>query len=791
MHLSYRNFSMVLFFIVCFGTYLFPQFDYPTIWDWQNPLPSGDDFTTSLNVPDGILIGGAGGSLIYANKKVKKELEKYLHEEVTDAALDRVNDVIFVLTHDKYTGKSHIFGLSPSSGGFKLIKSLGELSTFDKPISSVATDAKNVVLYSIGNIYSSIDGGKNYSNIPISEDELLNDAIFTATGRGIAVGEHDGNSDITKTNIYLKDQVMNPNDPESSDKWHPLSTNHSTNATRRTALFSRKWKTVSSIDKNISTPLNKTMQNDPIFILGYDPATNLDIVARSTDDGESWDSVFAVQTAFMKALSAGSSTNAIIGGYGGAIYYTKDGGDTWNKGNNDNQQYIRSITHVSADSAYAFGNRGTILLTIDGGENWEQISGDISTSFYGVYFTSPSIGYAAGLSGFSKLKVYKTSDAGENWNVIYVDSSFSPSNAFFNSIFFIDEMTGFIAGSKLIKTIDGGKSWNELNTGVSSSNPIFLDVHFVNNNLGFAVYRDPATGDGAIKTTDGGNKWSPLNINSNMHDKQYVYFADENLGFISGDSRLYRTIDGGDNWDTLSVGYNNQNLNSKVDFINSTTGFFGKKGQIFKTTDKGDTWTDAAIDNHSVPVQIQFVSDSIGYAICTSDTFGIPVHILFKTTDGGNSWSDLTDEFPGSTSFNAMFFTDESTGYLVGPYGKIIKTFSGGELITSVNEYKKTSLPTNYKLFQNYPNPFNPTTTIKYAIPSSSQSPLQGGVWGGLVTLKVYDILGREVVTLVNKQQLPGNYEVTFDASTLASGIYFYTLKTGGFIKTKKMLLIK
>ncbi len=785
MHLSYNKFFKVLFIILCCGANLFPQVEYPTIWDWQNPMPSGDDYTTSLKVPDGILIGGAGGSLIYANKKVKKELEKYLHEEVTDAALDTANDVIFVLTHDKYTDKSHIFGLSPSSGGFKLIKSLDELATFDKPISSVATDGKSVVLISIGNIYTSIDGGKDFTTVPISEDELLNDAIFTATGRGIAVGENDGN-DSNRTNIYLKDPVTDPNDPESSDKWHPLSTNHSTNATRRASLFSRKWKTVVSIDKKISTPLNKTIQNDPIFILGYDPATNSDIVARSTDDGESWDSVFAVQTAFMRALSAGSDANIIIGGFDGIIYYTKDGGDTWKQGNNENQQYIRSITHVSADSAFAFGNRGTILLTVNGGENWEQISGDISTSFYGVYFTSPSIGYAAGLSGFSTLKVYKTSNAGENWNVVYVDSSFSLSNSFFNSIFFIDDMTGFIAGSKLIKTIDGGTSWNELSTGVSSSNPIFLDVHFINDNLGFAVYSDPATGDGAIKTTDGGTMWTPININSDKHDKQYVYFADENLGFISGNSTLYRTTDGGDNWDTLAVGYNNQNLNSKVAFINSTTGFFGKKGQIFKTTNKGDTWTDAVIDNHSVPQQIQFLSESIGYAICTSDTFGIPVHILFKTTDGGESWFDLTDEFPGSTSFNAMFFTDESTGYLVGPYGKIIKTSSGGEIVTSAERLDITSsMPTGYNLFQNYPNPFNPTTKIKYSIPTLETGYIPS------VQLKVYDILGREVATLINKQQRPGNYEVAFDAGRLSSGVYFYQLKVDQIISTKKMILLK
>ena len=83
-------------------------------------------------------------------------------------------------------------------------------------------------------------------------------------------------------------------------------------------------------------------------------------------------------------------------------------------------------------------------------------------------------------------------------------------------------------------------------------------------------------------------------------------------------------------------------------------------------------------------------------------------------------------------------------------------------------------------LYQNYPNPFNPTTIIKYDVPKSS-----------LVTIKVYDILGRIVKTLVNEEKIPGSYEVTFNAQNLSSGIYFYTIKAGDFVQAKKMILLK
>ncbi|HRP93978.1 MAG TPA: NosD domain-containing protein, partial [Ignavibacteriaceae bacterium] len=104
-------------------------------------------------------------------------------------------------------------------------------------------------------------------------------------------------------------------------------------------------------------------------------------------------------------------------------------------------------------------------------------------------------------------------------------------------------------------------------------------------------------------------------------------------------------------------------------------------------------------------------------------------------------------------------------------------------------EDKEQIIPKEYSLYQNYPNPFNPTTTIKFDIPASL-NPSQGGTLRN-VTLKVYDILGREVVILVDEPKNEGRYEVIFNASSLASGVYVYKLQAGDFISSKKMLLIK
>jgi hypothetical protein len=100
-------------------------------------------------------------------------------------------------------------------------------------------------------------------------------------------------------------------------------------------------------------------------------------------------------------------------------------------------------------------------------------------------------------------------------------------------------------------------------------------------------------------------------------------------------------------------------------------------------------------------------------------------------------------------------------------------------MITDVQPFSFV-LPSEYSLSQNYPNPFNPSTTISYQLPAQSH-----------ITLKVFDVLGREVATLVNGVEEPGYKSVTFDAGKLSSGIYFYRLQAGNHVETKKLLLLR
>jgi len=125
------------------------------------------------------------------------------------------------------------------------------------------------------------------------------------------------------------------------------------------------------------------------------------------------------------------------------------------------------------------------------------------------------------------------------------------------------------------------------------------------------------------------------------------------------------------------------------------------------------------------------------------------------------------------TNYNWLGYTNEAPGYQA-------LLWFGIPIVPVSVEQVGSGVPEVYDLSQNYPNPFNPSTTINFSLPAASN-----------VVLKIYDVLGREVATLLDAQKGAGNYQVNFDASKLASGLYIYTINAGDFTSTKKMMLMK
>jgi len=169
---------------------------------------------------------------------------------------------------------------------------------------------------------------------------------------------------------------------------------------------------------------------------------------------------------------------------------------------------------------------------------------------------------------------------------------------------------------------------------------------------------------------------------------------------------------------------------------------------------------------------------NVSAILSTPDTNTINIngnYKIFGTIDPGQiknkSFLVYTQNNPDSIKFDVHIFSNDILFWS----DKITVNLDP----TSVEDVT-ASIPTEYELYQSYPNPFNPTTTIKYSIPEQSH-----------VTLKVFDVRGRELAILVNGQQPKGNYEIEFNATELTSGVYFYKIQTGDFVDTRKMILLR
>ena len=190
--------------------------------------------------------------------------------------------------------------------------------------------------------------------------------------------------------------------------------------------------------------------------------------------------------------------------------------------------------------------------------------------------------------------------------------------------------------------------------------------------------------------------------------------------------------------------------------------------------------------------------DGINWTVYDTSNSGLPEnYILCLAADGnGNIWigSNNLTKFDGInwTIYNktnsglpgryvSYITIDKDGNKWIGTEGGGLAVFNEGGIVSAKEfENKNRNYPDEFILSQNYPNPFNPTTNIQYSIANRQ-----------FVTLKIFNILGQQIETLVNAEKPPGNYQVEFNAADLPSGVYFYRIQAGSFNQVKKMLLIK
>ena len=401
-----------------------------------------------------------------------------------------------------------------------------------------------------------------------------------------------------------------------------------------------------------------------------------------------------------------------------------------------------------------------------------------------IQFVSPTEGWISANKG----DLLHTTDAGATWIRVVPfpnDTVFSIMEPAIN-MWWVDKDHGWkmngigtgldnAQGAVIHKTTDGGITW-EKKVLSATEGDAGIQVQFVDENNGWASVYNPSSGNIRImRSTDGGVNWSPIT------GGDIFYFVDANNGWAitviePAPYKIMNTTNGGEDW---SVQYTDdtEDCFNAIQFTDLNNGWVvGDEGKIVKTTDGGSNWTpitNTGITSESYSKCVFFLNATTGW-IGTNipNQQGDIQRVILHTTDGGSSWTMQNLQI--SDAVFSIFFWDANNGWFTAGDG-VIGHYTG---TTGVEE--NNNIPNEFSLLQNYPNPFNPTTVIKYSIKNA-----------GMVSLKVYDILGQEVATLVNKEQTPGLYEVEFNAQNLTSGIYFYRFQAGSFSESKNLILIK
>ncbi|MFA5012407.1 MAG: T9SS type A sorting domain-containing protein [Ignavibacteria bacterium] len=382
-------------------------------------------------------------------------------------------------------------------------------------------------------------------------------------------------------------------------------------------------------------------------------------------------------------------------------------------------------------------------------------------------FWDANTGYHAGvLYNSSTMNIHKTTNGGLN----YVQQSSGWTAQRFMTTWLLSPDTVLMAGNygKIIKTVNGGNNWV---TVYADTTLQFWGLWFTTPQTGFIA----GSGGTIMKTTNRGENW--VNIASpTITALDGIWFVNESTGYIGGANVFLKTTNGGVNWvNKTGLFISGFETATSIYFSDANTGVYGTNAsRIVRTTDGGETYTEVFNSSNNAIWGLSFVNANTGYG-CTSGGS------VVKTTNGGVNWG--FQNTPLTENLYEIHFPSVNTGYAASWSGKILKTTNGG--LTFIGE-TGTGVSKDYKLEQNYPNPFNPGTVIRYRLPAA-----------GNVLLKVYDVHGREIRTLINERLQPGSYETKFDGSLLSTGVYFYKIIINGettkqtFSETKRMLLIK
>ncbi len=495
------------------------------------------------------------------------------------------------------------------------------------------------------------------------------------------------------------------------------------------------------VDNVKIVPLPAPTLNATAYLTG-----NSSYIYKTTNTGATWDTVGFLaptqpwtSTFYATDLCTGGGDTLLTGGAYG--FFNRRAG-------NNNTAYTNVLKPGAVNDVWAASSTGTVI-TVG------------APSIAGVVFD----------------QITRSTNGGTTWSLVPYSTT---SKSAFNCIQMIDNNTGYVCGTigGVYRTTNGGVNWDSVIVEGSTISANFRKVDFINANTGwlFTTFTTTITDSATIfKTTNAGVNWTKqyLPQAGTTGSNRGVYGADmldANTGYIcSYQPRPWHTTNGGSTWTLDSIPDAYGGFLYDIKMTGPTTGYMvGGAGRVYKTTN-GTIWDTVSIPTRSFTnYGLDFLNTYIGYIVGSNGT-------SFYTTNSGTNWTSVNTN--GATMYN-VFMTSDAKAFAVGSSGYM---FKNNTTLTGIAG-NETSLPMTYKLEQNYPNPFNPTTTIKFSLPKT-----------GIVSLKIYDVAGREVMRLLNSQPMNAGYQTQlFNGSMLSSGVYFYSLIVdNNLVDTKKMVLIK
>ncbi len=489
----------------------------------------------------------------------------------------------------------------------------------------------------------------------------------------------------------------------------------------------------------------------------------------STDNGTSWissdiivgstvneyvnDLVVTPSGIFMPTIYQTSFSFPWIAG----MYVSTNAGVSWNLRSQGMVPKWANAAAAAGTDILAATKGGGVFRSTDAGTTWLRSSGGLVKSRITFLLFTTVSDWVAGVDGGG---FFASSDSGRTW---------TPRNSGFENLFSYPVLRNFLikgntwfVGTQedgLFKSTNSGTQWTYAGGGPFATTGLAIK--------GTELIATEAVTDGVFRSTDDGATWGQIMTGFITAGPTCVTVGGAGTIFVgSFDGRVLRTTNNGTNWLGSVIGGTPFFLR----FVGNKM-FAGTDDGPYQSTNFGVLWTPSNNGLEGRTVNFIAIQDTNTMFASTADSG------LYVSSDGGSSWRAANN---GLADLHLTGVRSTGSYVYCGTTGRGIWRRLTADVLTSVEENHPPRTPSDFGLSQNFPNPFNPGTNIRFMIPRAA-----------FVSLKVFDVLGREVRTLVNEEMRPGNHEATFDATGLASGVYLYQLHSGSFKETKRLILLR